>query len=415
MAVDRNRLRPLVKDIDDLFNNFPVPLAESQKNWVREKMMGPALEELRKLIDDSRPPILMLVGRSGHGKSSILNALAGKKVVEVGVVRPQTPEASALLIHFPEKFASWSIIDTRGIFETSPPDGAPDGDATAVLKQEIMKRKPDVILHVISTPEVRALSNDLRVMSEIIKELSSSAGGTIPRIVVLSRPDTLGNPREWPPETYQRKAAQLLDCMDYFVSDALKIASSWTNIDANAPFRGRIFPDNEANSFAVLPIFALEEDAPWNIENLARLIGKNLPESAKLDFYQAQGRQRLLRELSTSIINRFSSISGVIGAAPIPFSDMAIIGPLQLLMIAIIAGLSCRQPSIETAIEYLSASGVNVSAGFGLREIARQIIKLIPAPIATLPISAGVAAMGTRALGKAAEVYFFGTSEVKTN
>jgi uncharacterized protein (DUF697 family)/predicted GTPase len=410
MAIDRNRLKSLLKDIEDVFDSVLALLPKTAKDWVREKVMGAALEELRKLVNDSRPPVLMLIGRSGHGKSSILNALAGKKVVEVGTVKPTTPEASAHLVSFPEKFASWLVIDTRGIFETSRPDGAPTEDATTVLAAEMVKRRPDVILHVISAPEVRALSNDLRVISKLRKQLGDSVGGVIPLVAVLSRPDTLGNPREWPPEKFPQKAAQLRDCLNYFATDALNVKSARTEVDPNAPYYGLEFADNETNVFAALPVFAHEEEAPWNIENLARIIGQKLPASAKLDFYQAQNRQKLLRDLSGSIINRFSGIAGIIGLSPVPFSDLVILTPLQMTMVATIAGLSCRELSLRTVGEFAAASGVNLGAGYTFRQVARQLLKVIPAPILALPLSGAVASAGTSALGKSAETYFFETA-----
>src|SRR5215469_3489752 len=209
MAIDRNRLKDLIGDIDELFQSFSAPLGERSRQWIETAVMGPAFAELREFIEASRPPVLMLAGRSGHGKSSVINALAGKKVAHTGHVKPTTPEALAHLITFPERFATWQVIDSRGIFETSPPGGAPTPDATQALSDAMLKHRPDVVLHIISTPEVRALSNDLRVMSAIMEGLRERTGGQTPLVVVLSKPDIIGNPREWPPERYSRKAAQI--------------------------------------------------------------------------------------------------------------------------------------------------------------------------------------------------------------
>src|SRR6185312_2022849 len=45
---------------------------------------------LRATLLESRPPALLLVGRRGSGKSSLVNALFGKKMAEVGHVKAQT-------------------------------------------------------------------------------------------------------------------------------------------------------------------------------------------------------------------------------------------------------------------------------------------------------------------------------------
>src|SRR5215469_13487189 len=97
--------------------------------------------------------------------------------------------------------------------------------------------------------------------------------------------------------------------------------------------------------------------------------------------------------------------------SPIPFADTAVLAPLQLMMVAIVAGLSCRQLSLGAASEFLTAAGVNVGVGLGFRGVARQLIKLVPLLLVTLPVSGAVAAAGTTAIGKSAEAYFFGTGK----
>ena len=86
-------------------------------------------------------------------------------------------------------------------------------------------------------------------------------------------------------------------------------------------------------------------------------------------------------------------------------SDIAILTPLQLAMIAVVGGLSCRPFAKETVYEYLAAAGVNVSIAWGVREMVRQLLKLLPA---AGPATSGVVAgAATLALGKAAQAYFF--------
>jgi uncharacterized protein (DUF697 family) len=405
MAIDRNRLKDLIGDIDELFQGFSAPLGERARQWIETAVMGPAFAELREFIEESRPPVLFLAGRSGHGKSSVINALAGKKIAETGHVKPTTPQALAHLISFPERFATWQVVDSRGIFETSPPGGAPAPDATRALSDAMLKHRPDVVLHVIATPEVRALANDLRVMSEIMDGLRGQTGGETPLVVVLSKPDIIGNPREWPPERYSRKAAQIKEALDYFVSDALQIRTGFRPLDLNTPYRGYEFEANSRNVFCVVPVFALEEEEAWNVETLVGAIGERLPKSARLDFYQAQQRKEFLRRLSDSVIKRFAAIATAIGTSPIPVADIAVLTPLQLMMIAVVAGLSCRQLSVSSATQYLTAAGINVGGAVGMRTVAQQLIKLIPG--AGPMVSGGIAGAGTYALGKSAQGYFF--------
>jgi hypothetical protein len=94
----------------------------------------------------------------------------------------------------------------------------------------------------------------------------------------------------------------------------------------------------------IIPVASLEDDL-WNIDTLTNLIGNHLDEAAKLDFYQAQKRTEQLRKISTAINKRFTGIAGGVGSSPIPLSDIALITPLQLLLITNIGAQSGREAS----------------------------------------------------------------------
>jgi len=79
-----------------------------------------------------------------------------------------------------------------------------------------------------------------------------------------------------------------------------------------------------------------------------------------------------------------------------------------MLLVAAIAGLSCRQPTLAVAKEYAAACGVVWVTGVAARELFRQGVKFLPGGSA---LSGGIAAAGTYSLGKSAEAYFF-ASEV---
>lgn len=401
MAIDKNKTKKLLDDIDELFETVSKPLPKEAQSFIKDRVMGPIFEEVSKLIGESRPPVIFLVGRSGHGKSSLLNALANRKVAEVGDIKPTTAQALSYEINFEDRYATWTVVDTRGIFETTKPDGALEEDTVKVLKEDIIKYKPDIILHVVAASEARNLSNDLKVFKDLVNSLKKEKEVDVPIIVALNKVDTLGNPRNWPPEESAQKSGLIKEALDYMAKDVLEV-TELQKVDLNNAIKGyRIFEDEYKG---VIPICSLEGDF-WNIEALSDLIGSHLPDEALIDFYQAQERKSQLKRLSTSIINKFSTISGTIGASPVPIADILILTPLQLLMIAIIGGLSCREFTKETAYEYLTAAGINIGAAFGLRTVAHQFMKLIP--IAGWAGSGAIAASGTYAIGKSAEAYFF--------
>ena len=49
--------------------------------------------KIKEIIVDNRPPRIMILGRRGAGKSSLINAIFQDKVAEVGSVYSQTGKA----------------------------------------------------------------------------------------------------------------------------------------------------------------------------------------------------------------------------------------------------------------------------------------------------------------------------------
>lgn len=416
MAIDKNKTRELLEGVDEIFESIVGGLPNEVGAFLKRTVMGPALQEIRQLISESRPPVLFLAGRSGHGKSSLINALAGREIAEVGDIKPTTPESTPYLIHFEEQFSAWQVIDSRGIFETTRPDGAPATDAVQVLKQDLLKYKPDVLMHVISSPELRNLAPDLKIMREILIEMKNESGVDLPVVIVLNKADTLGNPREWPPETNARKAALIHEALQYMGADVLAIPSERIHrLDRNFVIKGfRTDPETGQSAQgaqggphpAIIPVCSLPNaEDQWNIDTLADFVGSQLPDVALLDFYQALRRKEQLRKISSGLIKRFSVIASGIGASPAPLSDFLVLTPLQILMVAMVGGLSCRTVSRETAYEYLSAIGVNLAAAGGVRFITQQLLKFIP--FGGWAAAGSIAGASTYGLGKAAEAYFF--------
>ncbi len=403
MAIDRDRTRELLAQIDKLFQEVAVKLPAAGVRWLKEQVMGRALGEVRDLVEKSRPPVLYLIGRSGHGKSSLINALANRPVAEVGDVRPTTARSAAYTIDFADLYASWEVIDSRGIFESTRPEGASAQDAVEYLRQDIAASKPDVVLHVISTREARSMANDLKVLQEVGQLLKAKMGVTPPILAVLTQADLVEPPREWPLVPGGAKAGRLAATLDYMARDVLG-ATTVESVDPGEPFRGCRLP-GDGSVQGIIPVAVPPGEAFWNVETLSAVIGTILPREALLQFFQAQRRKELLRQMAVDLVRRFAGIAAGVGLMPIPIADIFILTPLQLIMIAVVGGLSCRSVSRETAAEFLTASGVAVGAGLALRTAAQQLVKFIP--FAGAGISGAVAGAGTYALGRSAETYFF--------
>lgn len=89
-------------------------------------------------------------------------------------------------------------------------------------------------------------------------------------------------------------------------------------------------------------------------------------------------------------------------------ADLYVLLALQSVMVAIIAILSGREATMETAKEFILSPGGVGGAGLGFRLLAQQSSKLLNGlfPGAGSVIRTTVAASGTKAIGNAAIAYY---------
>jgi uncharacterized protein (DUF697 family) len=100
------------------------------------------------------------------------------------------------------------------------------------------------------------------------------------------------------------------------------------------------------------------------------------------------------------IIHKNARQNGVIGALPIPGADMPAITANQGRMVLGIAAAHGEEISLNRARELLGV----LAAGFGLRALSRQIVKLVP--VAGWAASGAIGYAGTLAMGRTAILYF---------
>ena len=114
----------------------------------------------------------------------------------------------------------------------------------------------------------------------------------------------------------------------------------------------------------------------------------------------AKGYPPFRRAVCEEIIRNNARQNAVVGALPIPGADMPVMTANQARMVLNIAAAYGEELSLDRARELLGV----LAAGFGLRALARQAVKLVP--VGGWAAGAAIGYAGTVAMGRATVLYF---------
>ncbi len=137
-------------------------------------------------------------------------------------------------------------------------------------------------------------------------------------------------------------------------------------------------------------------------EAVLRELAPRVISSLHEDYLVALGRGYPVfrRAACEEIIHKNARQNAVIGVLPIPGADMPAITANQGRMVLGIAAVYGEEISLDRARELLGV----LAAGFGLRAISRQVVKLVP--VAGWAASGAIGYAGTLAMGRATVLYF---------
>ena len=277
---------------------------------------------------------VLVAGRSGVGKGTLINAIFGQRLTEVGQGRPVTKTTKEIT----REGIPLTLFDTRGL-EMEDFESTLDS-----LKELIHERKsdqdPNRHLHVAW---VCIHEDGRRVEDAETKLVNMIAGEDVPVIVVIT------------------KARQ----DNGFKNEVIKLIPNARNV-----VRVRAIQDTFDEGFT-LPKMGLD--------TLVEATSEVIPEGKRNAFASAQIASLEYKKLQSRVAVAVAGTAAA-GAAftPIPFSDAAILAPIQIGMIAkisIVFGIDLTGNSLKMIVT--SALSV-VGASFLGRAIVANVIKFLP-------------------------------------
>ncbi len=306
---------------------------------------------------------LAIFGKTGVGKSTLINVVFGDNVAKTGIGEPVTQD-ECLYFH---KSGSFGLLDTRGL-----EIGADTETIIEDLEKVIIPRRSRPLEEQIHFAWYCVRANDRRfedAEADFIKQLDDLG---LPVICVLTQV-----PRKSSGE-YHQDALALKESIE---SRGLPIFGSKVLMTMAA-----------ADDFTNLPQHGLKELLDATSRGVPEGVEKALAAAQKIDMNRKWNDALL-------IAGGASTAAATAGAVPIPFADAAVLVPIQLGMmggIAVVYDIDIDKATIAATAATAVAAGAGRAAVGGL-------LKLIPGVgwLAGGAINAAVAGGFTMAMGTA--------------
>ena len=417
LSLVENRLQNMQKvysTLEQFIDDLPSIIPEKTRQSIKDSILGDdQLKELMADAEKQRTPRLFLFGRTGCGKSSIINALCSAYVTEVSDTESCTKETRTFTCQKDGRILL-DVMDSRGVAEAEDSQH----EIEEKLIQDILEYDPDIMVLVMNCSHRDSMDSDINLAIRLKKAYYNKMLLEIPVIIVLNKADTVPPVREIDPDLYSHRKIHsisqitgqvysLQNSLSLNACGVLAVSSVMEWEDDN----GTVLSAEEINQLSSeeRQMLNISFDGRWHYSELLNLIESSMMDAdARSGFRMALKLEDMITDLAKHLVDVFSGIAGTIALTPIPVADLYVLLALQSVMVAIIAILSGREANIESAKEFILSLGGVGGAGLGFRLLAQQSSKLLNGlfPGAGSVISTAVAASGTKAIGNAAIAYY---------
>lgn len=308
---------------------------------------------------------LAIVGSSGVGKSSLVNAVFGRDWAKVGRGLPVT---RGVQFYSDDSLGIWDVEGFE-IGSSIPPDQQLRNHLDAIAAHS-GEHQISVVWYCVKANDDRLTPADIAMIREL------DARG-LPVILVLTKVDWIKNPI-----TGQRGVAKDVEAFVDWLNDPVDEAGARLHI----PYRRVILTSTR------------DRHGKGKGHGLGDLVTETLALAPERDKDAFRIAQRLnlpwKRDMARPIIAAAAAAAAGAATVPLPVSDAVTLAPIQLTMMGRIAAIYDLEVKTMLSAGALAQFGVQVAG----RALATSFLKLIPG--AGIVVNAAVAGALTAATGE---------------